>query len=232
MTEKLATEIVEKIFRAVFQISPNMSLDEVKKKFAFDVDLPKKVYDYTTNEETWAASKCSKKYITLKNMEQIDKTKGWMQAKEDVHSLEEIVTLWDKINATTSERYYDSIDVAKSDTIYSCERIYNSMDSSSSKNLIFCNSCHSSDSLLASSRSTSSTYCIRCDDSQNCSNSYNVICSNKIVNCLFIQDSFDLYECMFCSHIASKKYCIANMQFEESEYYQIKKRIVSWIVEA
>lgn len=27
----------------------------------------------------------------------------------------------------------------------------------------------------------------------------------------------------FCSHIANKKYCIANMQFEEEEYFEIKK---------
>ena len=73
-------------------------------------------------------------------------------------------------------------------------------------------------------------FCIRCDDSKNCSNSYNVICSNKVNNSLFIQDCFDLYECMFCSHIASKRYCIANMQFEEQEYFAIKKVIIDWIL--
>jgi len=83
---------------------------------------------------------------------------------------------------------------------------------------------------LASCRSISSNFCIRCDDLQNCSNSYSVICSNKIINSLFIQDCFDLYECMFCSHIAGKKYCIANMQFEKEEYFEIKKIVVEWIL--
>ena len=49
-------------------------------------------------------------------------------------------------------------------------------------------------------------------------------------NSLFIQDCFDLYECMFCSHIASKRFCIVNMQFEEQEYYEIKKLIIEWIL--
>ena len=32
--------------------------------------------------------------------------------------------------------------------------------------------------------------------------------------------------------IANKKYCIANMQFEEEEYFEIKKTIISWILSA
>ena len=83
---------------------------------------------------------------------------------------------------------------------------------------------------LASQRSKSCSFCIRTDDSKNCSNSYNVICSNKVINSLFIQDCYDLYECIFCSHIASKRYCIANMQFEEAEYFEIKKLIIDWIL--
>ena len=96
--------------------------------------------------------------------------------------------------------------------------------------MIFCDSCGDSEFLLASQRSSVCNFCIRTDDSTNCSNSYNVICSNKISNSLFIQDCFDLYECMFCSHIASKRFCIANMQFDEDEYYEIKKAIVRWIL--
>lgn len=104
------------------------------------------------------------------------------------------------------------------------------LDMSDSKNIVYCDSCGNSEFLLACQRSGSSNFCIRTDDSVNCSNSYNVICSNKIINSLFVQDCFDLYECMFCSHIASKKYCIANMQFEREEYYQIKNMIIDWIL--
>ena len=78
--------------------------------------------------------------------------------------------------------------------------------------------------------SSTSSFSIRCDDSKSCTNSYSVICSNKVSNSLFIQDCFDLHECMFCSHIASKRHCIANMQFEEEEYYALKKLIIDWIL--
>ena len=64
-----------------------------------------------------------------------------------------------------------------------------------------------------------------------CHNSYNVVCSGKISNSFFIQDCNTLYECMFCSHISNKRYCIANMQFEEEEYFEIKNSIIEWILQ-
>lgn len=230
MNEKLAKDIINKIFKNVFNRENTFSLDEILEKFAFDIKLPKEVYDSTTNEVTYADSIHSGKFITLKNMEEIDKENGWMQEKKEIGDLDSLLELWDKINLTTTERVYDSENVAKSDTIYRSINIYHSTDMSDSKNIIYCDSCGNSEFLLACQRSGSSNFCIRTDDSVNCSNSYNVICSNKIINSFFIQDCFDLYECMFCSHIASKKYCIANMQFERDEYYQIKEMIIGWIL--
>lgn len=230
MNETKTLEIINKIFSNIFQKDNNLTIEEIKNKFAFDINLPKKVQDSTTKEETWADSVNNSHFITLTNMEKIDNEKGWMLEKKAIHNIDDLLHIWNAINLTTTERVYDSINVCKSDTIYRCENIYQCTDSSDSKNLIFCDSCHRSEFLLASQRSVTSNFCIRCDDSKNCSNSYNVICSNKIINSLFIQDCFDLYECMFCSHIASKKYCIANMQFEQEEYFKIKQVIIEWIL--
>lgn len=230
MNEKITLDTINKIFDHVFNTQNNFNLDELLSKFAFDIKLPKKVYDSTTNEETWADSINSGRYITLQNMEKRDKEKGWMLEKKEIHNLEELINTWNEVNLTTTERIYDSINVSKSDTIYRSENIYHSTNCSDAKNLVFCDSCGDSEYLLASQRTGKSNFCIRCDDSTNCSNSYNVIYSNKIINSLFIQDCFDLYECMFCSHIASKKYCIANMQFEKEEYFEIKKIIIEWIL--
>ncbi|MCI8461178.1 MAG: hypothetical protein HFE81_07250 [Bacilli bacterium] len=230
MNEVKARDLVNKIFNNVFLVNCNFSLEEILEKFAFDLKLPKKVYDSTTNEETWADSINSGRYITLANMEKRDAKEGWMLEKKEISGLDELIEIWNSINLTTTERVYDSINVSLSDTIYRCENVYHSTDCSDSKNLIYCDSCGNSEFMLASQRTGSSNYCIRCDDSVNCSNSYNVICSNKVINSFFIQDCFDLYECMFCSHIASKKYCIANMQFEKEEYFYLKKIIVEWII--
>ena len=230
MNDKLALEIINKIFSSVFDKNNSFSLEELLEKYAFDIKLPKQVNDSITNEITWADSINSGKFITNKNMEIKDNKDGWMLPKREINNLQELIDIWNSINLTTTERVYDSLNVCKSDTIYRSENVYRCTDCSESKNIIYCDSCMNCNYTLASSRSSNCDFCIRTDDSKDCSNSYNVICSNKVNNSLFIQDCFDLYECMFCSHISTKKYCIANMQFEEEEYYEIKKTIIEWIL--
>ena len=230
MKDEYAKEIVNKIFKNIFNEENNNNLDELLEKYAFDIKLPKQVTDSTTNEVTWADSINSGRFITNKNMEAKDIKEGWMLPKKEINSFKELLDIWKSINLTTTERVYDSINVSKSDTIYRCENIYRCTDCSDSKNLIYCDSCGESEFLIASQRSATCNYCIRVDDSNNCSNSYNVICSTKIVNSFFIQDCSNLYECMFCSHISSKRYCIANMQYEKEEYFKIKKLIIKWIL--
>ena len=230
MNDNIALEIVNKIFNNVFDENNKYSLEELLEKFAFDIKLPKQVNDSTTNEITWADSINSGKFITNSNMEKRNLAIGWMLPKKGFNNLQELIEIWNSINLTTTERVYDSINIVKSDTIYRCENVYRCTDCSDSKNIIYCDSCGNSEYILASQRSGTCNFCIRTDDSKNCSNSYNVICSNKISNSLFIQDCFNLYECMFCSHIANKRFCIANMQFEEEEYFEIKKAIIDWIL--
>lgn len=230
MNDSIALTITNKIFYNVFGENNPYTLDEILEKFAFDIKLPKQVNDSTTNEITWADSISSGKFITLENMEKRDIDVGWMLPKKEIHNLQEVIDIWNTVNLTTTERVYDSINVIKSDTIYSCENVYRSTDCNKSKNIIYCDSCVDSEFLLASSRSVSSLFSIKVDDSKNCSNSYHVMCSNKISNSLFIQDCFNLHECMFCSHIANKRFCIANMQFDSEEYYAIKTAIIGWIL--
>jgi len=78
MSDKDSLEIVDKIFKMIFNRKNNMNLDELLEKFAFDVKLPKQVNDSVTNEVTWADSIHSGKFITNKNMEEKDSTTGWM----------------------------------------------------------------------------------------------------------------------------------------------------------
>lgn len=230
MNDNKTLEIINKIFDNIFDRKNTFTLDEILEKFAFDIKLPKQVNDSITNEITWADSISSGRFITLDNMEKRDTTVGWMLERQNINNLNDLINIWNSINYTTTERVYDSINVAKSDTIYGCQNVYRSTDCTNCKNIVFCDSCINSEFLIASQRSNTSMFCIRTDDSKDCSNSYNVICSSKISNSLFIQDCFDLHECMFCSHISNKRYCIANMQFEENEYYEIKKMIIDWIL--
>ena len=230
MDDNKALEIVNKIFVGVFGKQNTFTLDQLLDKFAFDVKLPKQVVDSTTNEITWADSINSGRYITLSNMEKRDKERGWMLEKKPISNLQDLIDIWNSVNLTATERVNDSIDVVKSDTVYRSEKIYRCSDTSDSKNMIFCDSCSNSEFVLASQRSSMCNFCIRVDDSTNCSNSYGIQWSNKVVNSLFIQDCYDCNECIFCSHLANKKFCIANMQFDEKEYFEIKKLIIEWIL--
>ena len=230
MSREDALVIINKIFKAVFLVDNKDSLDDIYKKYAFDIKLPRKVYDSITHEETYTDFDNATKFITKDNMENLDSSKGFIMEKRDFNSLEELINTWEEINTITTERCYNSTYVSKSDTIYDSSYVYNSTNCSNCKNVIFCDGCGRSEFLLTSQRSGNCTFSIRVDDSNNCSNSYSVICSNKISNSLFIQDCFNLDECMFCSHIANKKYCICNMQYEKETYFSLKKIIVEWIV--
>lgn len=230
MEDKQALEIIDKIFQQVFQMKNMQSLEEIKNKFAFDIKLPQAVKDSLTGEDTWSDCVNVTHFITTNEMEKKDREEGWLREKVPISSLEQVIQFWESINYVATERVSDSINVSKSDTIYRCENIYHATNCSDSKNIVFCDSCGDSEFLLASQRSGACNFGIRIDDSYNCSNSYNVVYSNKVSNSYFIQDCFNLYECMFCAHIANQKYCICNMPFEKEEYLIIKEKIITWII--
>ncbi len=231
MDDKQCKSVINNIFMEIFGQNCPIEIEELMAECAFDIRLPNKVIDAVTGKETWASSINSNKYISQTNMNKYDEYKGWMRPKKEINSLDDIMRLWEKVNYTTTERVYDSINVSKSDTIYNCENIYRSQDCRTCKNTIFSDGCADSEYIIACQRSANCSYSIRVDDSNNCSNCYNVICSAKISNSFFIQDANSLHECMFCSHIANRRYCIANMQFERDEYMAIKAEIMKWIIE-
>ena len=193
-------EIANKTFQGIFERDCPYNLDELKRLFAFDIKLPTEVKDSTTGETTYTAMPNAKKFITNDNQEQHD---DWMRPKEKVTSLKTLLALWDEVNLVTTERVYNSDDVVASDPIYGSAHVYNSTNCNECQNILYCDGSHKSNFAIACQRSGNLNYCLRVDDSANCSNSYNVICSGKVSNSLFIQDASDLYECIFCSHITT-----------------------------
>lgn len=229
MTDKQAQDMLDKIIAQVFGYKNPFTLEQFRQKYAFDIRLPVEVNDATTGESTWAISSNPSKFITMDNARE---RPDFMIPAEPLNTLEDIIAAWQKTNLTTTERYLESINVAKSDNIYSSQNVYHSQDVIDSKNVLFCSTAIKSEFSACIQRSQAQTYCIRVDDSKNCSNSFEVNWSNKVANSLFIQDCYDLTDCMFCSHISSKQYCIANMQFEEAEYKRLRDIVVRWILTA
>ncbi len=230
MKTKEAMLVTNKIFLAIFGEKCSYNLEELLTEFAFDIKLPQKVIDSTTGETTWASSINPTKFITQKNSENFNNGNGWMIKKRPISSLEDVLKIWKKVNFTTTERIYNSTNISRSDCIYNSENLYRSNDCRKCKNSLYLDGCGDCEFAIACQRTSSSSFCIRVDDSGNCSNSYNVICSAKVSNSFFIQDCNSLHECMFCSHISNRKYCISNMQFEKEEYFEIKKEIIKWIL--
>lgn len=230
MNETTAKEILDKTIGQIFGYQNPLSLEQAMTKFAFDLRIPQQVYDSSTNEATWASSINPTKFITQKNARKRAEIDDWILPARPLTNLQDVISAWAETNFTTTERQIESTNVSESDAVYNSENVYRSSDIVASKNVLFCDSVQRSEYIIASQRSQTSTFCIRAEDSKECANSFNVIWSGKVTNSIFVQDCYDVFECMFCSHIAGKQFCIANMQFEEAEYYRLKKEVIQWIL--
>lgn len=229
MNQTQAKEILDKVVGAVFGYQNPLSLEEAMQKFAFDLNLPQQVYDSTTNQPTWASSVNPSRFITMENSLRRSEIDEWMLPKRPLSSIEDILAAWAETNYTTTERQIESVGILESDSVNNCENIYRSALLRQCKNMLFSRGCNDSEFLVAGSESKTSSFSIRVEDSQLVSNSFNVIWSAKVTNSFFIQDCYDVSDCMFCSHTAGKQYCIANMQFEKEEYERLKLEVIKWI---
>lgn len=223
-------EILEKVSGTVFGFKNPFTPEQFMQKFAFDVRLPKQTTDSTTGETTWAQSLAASKYMTIDNIRKKSGETDWIMPKKAINELHDILAAWQENNFMATERKIESINVHESDNVYFSDTVYRSQDIQRSKNIAFCDSIQDSEYVTASQRSGNINFCIRVEDSNTCSNSFGLIWCNKVSNSLFLQDCYDMFECMFCSHMSGRKFCIANMQFEEEEYFKIKKMVVEWVL--
>lgn len=221
-------ELLDKISGNVFGYKNPFTPEQFMQKFAFDVRLPKQTNDSLTGEVTWAQSLASSRYVRFENVHKLKE--DWMVEKRPLNNIQDILAAWQETSMMATERQMESINVFECDNIYNSDTVFRSQDIHKSKNIAFCDGIFDSEYVAGSQRSNSSTYCLRIEDSKECSNSFNIIWSGKVANSMFIQDSYDIFECLFCSHVTSKRYCIANMQFTEEEYFKIKKMVVEWVL--
>ena len=229
MDANTAKQIVDKVIGQVFGYQNPLSMEQVLAKFAFDIRLPQQVFDSTTNEPTWAQSINPAKFIKFSNT--WSKPEGFYEKeKRPIKTIQDILTYWAETNEMATERYMDSINAAESDNIRQSENAYRSQDVENSKNIVFSDGMLNCEFMVASQRSNTSSFCIRLEDSNQCANSFSVNWSTKISNSFFIQDCANMQDCMFCSHLNSKRFWIANMPFEEAEYRQIRDLVARWIL--
>jgi hypothetical protein len=229
MDAQVAKLIIDKIVGQVFGYKNPLSLEQFMAKFAFDLRLPQQVYDNIDNTPTWASSITPGKFIRFGHVFELPEN-YFQKEKRPINGVEDILKYWSETNIMAAERYNDSINVAESDDVTQSENVFRSQNILNSKNVVFTDGSFNSEYIAACQRSNTTTFSIRVEDSNNVSNSFSVNWSKNISNSIFIQDAANLQDCMFCSHITSKQYWIANMPFEKEEYLKIKDMVVRWIL--
>lgn len=225
-----AKTIADYTFKDIFQIDNPFSLDELQKRFAIDIPKASKVKCALSDNDTWAFGPLEGKTASQNAIEKYFKENEWMQKSNPMKSISDILEAWDRINFQMTEKYINSTDILKSDSIINSNDVYQSFVVSDSKNIVFSYNIFDCNYMIASRDATSCTLGIRVKESIYCSSNFEISWSNKVSKSMFIHDGYDLYECLFCSHIRSKKYCIANIQFRQEEYFKLKKEVVHWIL--
>lgn len=237
MTTTEAQHLLDKIVGQVFGYQNPLRLEQFMQKFTFDIRLPQPVTDSIDGTTTWAQSINPTRFVKMENARGLEiggasaKT-DYLRPKRALNGIEDILAAWNEINLTTTERNKDSINVTESDNIYYSENIYRSQDIRKSKNILFSDGINSSEFVVAGQRTGDSTFCVRIDDSGNCTNCFNVSWSGNLTNCFFMHDSADMQDSMFCTNIKGKRFCIANMQYEEAEYKKLKDLVLRWVLTA
>ena len=155
MDNVVAKQLLDNIVGNIFSYQNPLSLEQAMTKFAFDVRLPQQVYDEIDKQPSWAASMGQQRYITRKNVEKRLSVNEGMQAKQDLSTIEHILTAWNKINLSMSERQMASKNVAESDGIYSSDGVYRSINIRKSKNILFSDGLESCQSVVAGQTSKS-----------------------------------------------------------------------------
>jgi hypothetical protein len=228
MNDDKAKEIIDVIIGQIFGFQNPYTLEQFAAKFAFDIRQTVEVFDHQTGESTWAQNSKNNKYVKFSNL--IGSDTESMIPKEPINSIDDIVRIWQKTNITAAERHLNSTDVAKSDAIYGCQNVYKCIDLHDSKNVLFSESSNDCEYAAAIQRSNNCVYSLRVDDSKQVSKSFQISWSGNISNCFFIKDCTDMSDCMFCSQVNGKRFCIANMQFEEEEYRKWEAIVKQWIL--
>lgn len=231
MEESKAKSTADIIFKDVFGVDNPWSLEELRAIFCDDVDLPKKVSCEWSGKETWVYNpQQGNKFVNQDVLVDKIKDTGLMFNKRPIDSMGDVLKYWGEVNYMTAEKVLSSQEVSCSDSVTSSSSVIYSSLIGSSKNIILSSNIFNSNYLLASKGSNSCNMGIRMFDSLYCTSSYEVRWANKISKSMFITDSLDLFECMFCYGIRSKKYCIANMQYEKDEYLKIKKMVIDELI--
>jgi len=217
MNQQKAKQEADYIFKDVFGIENPFSLNELIKKFAIDIPTVHKVNCALSGVDTWSFYSKEEKIASQKAITDRFRKDEWLVKKKDMKSIDDILRAWEEIDYQTGEKYVSSKEVSESDGIYNSSGVYRSVSIFDSRNIIYSYKIFDSNYMIASRDDSSCTLGVRVKESIYCSSSFEVSWSNKVSKSMYIHDCFDLYECLFCSHLRSKK-------------FRLKRVVIDWIL--
>lgn len=170
------------------------------------------------------------KFVNQQEVAEGYKKDGWMRSYTKMESMKEVLKKWTEINYVVASRQVNSVEIEESDGVYNSRGVYASssiFDSKyimGSRKLFDCGylvGCRDDTACLVGAGVRESIYCSKC---------WEVSWSNKVSRSAFVHDCYDISECLFCSHLRSKKYCVANIQLDKEEYLKIKEMVKEWVI--
>jgi hypothetical protein len=230
MTNDEAKKLADAIMRDVFGREQPFSLEQLETLLTKGIQLPIKTTCVMTGQEAYIHDpQPGTKVISEAAFMNRAKTDDWMQPVRDLSNITDVLRAADEGKYMTAGKAPNSQNVAKSDSVIASSGVYFSSLIGNSKNVLLSHDCFFSNYSLACRGNSSCNFCVRTFDSTYCSSSFEVRWSNKVSKSMFINDCLDLYECLFCYGIRSKKYCVANVQLSQEEYQRVKGIVVDWI---
>jgi hypothetical protein len=220
-------EAFKAVFKEVFGTETDMNLEQAEKVLSYGISLPKPRKS-VTGEIVYSMYEVDK-YISEKEFRTI-KSEGTIGNPTPINSLKDLEKVYKEIDTFLGNMAINSKNLTNSDQVLGSTNVYHSYDILSSKFIGFSSMLHSCEYMYGSKSSSDSSFCIRCQDSKMLNNCYEVSWSAKCSNSMFCHNSFDLRECMFCFHLASKQYCIGNRQYTKEEYMKVKKMVIEHLL--
>ncbi len=221
-------ELEKKIIHAVFG-DIKVPVTSFRNKYLSDIILPKKVSSFLTGKDTWTSTPSADVFVSQDEAIKQSAAHDWMYPKEDITSLDQLIGLVKRSDFMQAGRAFDAEEVYESDDVGKSHHVYRSQNVINSSHISSCNWIWDAEYLFGCMRSGASTFCIGMIEGVNCSNSYRILGSHNIVSSYMIKNSYDLQDCLLCSHIQHKQYCIANMQYSKEEYFELKEKILGWM---
>lgn len=224
---KVFSEIYKAVWDEIFPGFEQIEIEKFRKIFTSDFILPQKYQCAFSGEDVYCTSDYGyKRFVGDKERAKRMDLDNHMEPKSNVNSLAEALGKVSKIAYFRGSKIVNSDVVEASDNIYSSSYIYNSSSIHGAQKIMFSYDMAPCEYMIASRNCKDCSFGIRVMDSSEIYSSFDISFSGKCSHCYFCHNCYDLKDCMFCFHIESKQYCIANMQFTEEEYNRLRPIIL------